>query len=281
MNDHSLPYCVIGDPVQHSISPLLHTLIFHRLGQSSGYEAVHVKPQVLSDFVVSNRWRRPGFNVTMPHKQSILPYLDKLDNLVKRIGAVNTVKQVKGRLIGFNTDVAGFKDALRRFGWESGKAVVIGAGGACRAAITALAGSSPEIVVFDVNQPLAQIVESDFRGFDSIHVTTEPYHKKNLEKHITTASLLINATPVGMWPNTGVSPLLRHDWIQPGMTVFDMVPNPIKTRLLKEAKSRKARTIPGLSMLIGQGLAAQEIWQKSRMPKDMYDFLWTKLNRNG
>ena len=162
MQDNMLSYCVIGDPVQHSLSPMMHMSVFQRLELPFHYEAVHVKPDDLKTFVLSSRRQRPGFNVTIPHKQSILSYLDKIDSLAQHVGAVNTVKNIKGSLVGFNTDVAGFKNTLARFRIESvGKTVILGAGGACRAAVAAICGSSSEVVIFDVNHTLAQTVQSD------------------------------------------------------------------------------------------------------------------------
>ena len=125
-------YCVIGDPIAHSISPEIHAFVFQRLGLKCQYEKVHVRPNDLEAFVKeSKETGRPGFNVTIPHKETVMACLDEIDELASNVGAVNTVANRNGKLTGYNTDVHGCRMALERAGWKTGgKVVLLGAGGA-------------------------------------------------------------------------------------------------------------------------------------------------------
>ena len=137
MGDRSKTYCVIGDPVAHSLSPQIHTLIYQQLNLELKYEKVHVKPDELALFIKNVKAEsRSGFNVTLPYKQTVIDLLDGVDPTAWRVGAVNTVKNDGLRLIGYNTDVAGCRIALGKSGWQpGGKVVILGAGGAARAAV--------------------------------------------------------------------------------------------------------------------------------------------------
>ncbi len=257
-------FCVIGHPIGHTLSPAIHMTVFRSEGVPFRYTAVHVLPEQLPDFIQAARDTGcPGFNVTIPHKETVIPLLDAVDESAKRVGAVNTVKQENGRLKGFNTDVTGLQEALKRGGWTSGELVIlIGAGGGARAAVEAMGLMGvKKLVLFDVLAERAERLASDFKGHHSMEIIPGPFRP-----YLADAGLIINATPVGMWPDTDRSPVDHPEEIQAGTVVFDLVYKPLKTRLMSEAEARGARSISGLGMLISQALAADEIWLGRPMP---------------
>jgi shikimate dehydrogenase len=266
-------YCVIGDPIGHSLSPLIHRFVFRALGAEGTYEAVLVPPAGLPRFVEeARRFRRPGFNVTIPHKQSVIPFLDRLDAAAERVGAVNTVQWSGDGLIGFNTDVHGCRTALRRAGYRPGgrPVLLMGAGGAARAAAEALASLGVKALhVVEIDRPRMDRFKSDIessQGIGIVPLTSEDALQPVLEE----SELIVNATPVGMWPLTDRSPVLDPDRISPSSLVFDMVPNPAETLLLRQAKSRGAGALSGLEMLVAQALAADEIWLGRALPETLH-----------
>jgi shikimate dehydrogenase len=269
-------YCVIGDPIAHSLSPEIHSFVFQKLDVGSHYEKVRVQPKNLEAFVKeSKKTGRPGFNVTIPHKETVMTYLDEIDELASNVGAVNTVANRNGKLIGYNTDVHGCRMALERAGWKTGeKVVLLGAGGAARAVIAGLnLMNVSQVFLFDIVPERCEKLKADFQKFNAAEIITEPLNDAYFQKELTDANLLINATPVGMWPNTKQTPLPDSSWLTPGTAVFDLVPKPIRTKLLKDAESRNIKTIPGISMLIAQALAADEIWLQKKITDDLFDLL--------
>jgi shikimate dehydrogenase len=283
--DPSKTFCVIGDPVGHSLSPLIHRFVFDRLNVQYDYEAVRVAPDDLEAFVAtSRRENRPGFNVTIPHKQTVMRFLDELDPKAEAIGAVNTVVNRSGRLEGYNTDVLGFRDALVRTVWKPGKTVLLGAGGAARAVFSGLVSLGVrDAVLFDLDEARAKALSRDkVRAGIDVSVVGKI---ESLRCALADAALLVNASPVGMWPRTDASPLPDPAWIPGGILVFDLVPNPLKTRLMAEAETRGCRTIPGLVMLIGQALAADILWLDMPMPdnldEDVFDHIAKRMESHG
>lgn len=271
MSSPDRTFCVIGDPIGHSLSPLIHTYVFKELHLPYAYETRHVPKEKLYDFVIQSRKnQRPGFNVTIPHKQNIIPFLDALDPLAKQIGAVNTVDCKNGKWTGYNTDMEGFRMALARTAWkpQKGTVVLLGAGGAARAVIHALKTFEiQEVFLFEIDVSKAEKFQTEFEAELGISIQL----RSSLDKALENTELLINASPVGMWPEVTKTPIEDPNWIPPTCMVFDLVPNPVETRLLQEAKARGAKTIPGLSMLILQALAADEIWLDQKIPETLYD----------
>ncbi len=275
MDDLSRTYCVIGDPIDHSLSPIIHRLIYKVLDLKLHYEAVRVKRDDLKDFINgTKKFWRPGFNVTIPHKERIIDLLDELDPLAKEIGAVNTVRNSNGLLKGYNTDVEGFEYALRRVEWNrNGDVVILGAGGAARAAVYALISKvKGKLFVFNRTPQRAENLARDFSNRGSIEACSMDHDM--LARTLFNSTLLVNATPIGMWPDVDSSPLPSAEMISQDMVVFDMIPNPVFTRLLKQAESKGARVVSGLSMLIFQALGAERIWIGITFPHDIYDRIW-------
>jgi shikimate dehydrogenase len=274
MPDPGRTFCVIGDPIGHTLSPVIHAAVFESLGVPMGYEAVRVPPEMLAAFVENaRRDGRPGFNVTIPHKQAVIPFLDGTHGDAALIGAVNTVSAGDGRLTGYNTDIEGCRAALARGGWEpaSGGVVLLGAGGAARAAVRALSlAGLKALSVFEIDRVRARGLKTGLAASLGIDMEIVP-SSAALEAAVRAAGLLINATPAGMWPLMDASPLPDAGWLPPSCLVFDMVPNPVDTRLLREARLRGCRTVPGIVMLVAQALAADALWLGRSIPEALFE----------
>jgi shikimate dehydrogenase len=264
---------LIGDPVEHTMSPAMHNAAFEKLGLDYIYIPFRVRADELARAVDGMRALNVrGFNVTIPHKVTVIPMLDGLNALAEKIGAVNTVVNNGGELRGYNTDASGFLQALLEQGVEPDekKVVVLGAGGASRAISYILAERDAHLTILnrqlemDWAVELAQMIYHDLNK----EVRVFELSFENLEKVLEEADILINATSVGMSPNSEESPvpapLLKSD-----LVVFDVVYNPIRTRLLKEAGAAGARTICGVDMLAWQGALAFEKWVGQPAPLDL------------
>jgi len=256
---HQERYCIIGNPVEHSLSPLIMNYLFHRYGLNAYYYKARVLENELGEAVQTLRGLRvKGFNVTMPHKKAILRYLSDLDDASYIIKAANTVKNVDGRLIGFNTDWVGVKRSLEFHGLNKiENAVIMGAGGAAAAALYAL-GQMSRGIIYIINRTYENAVgiKHEFRDLRA-EIKPLLLSKENLREAIGDASLLINATPVGMgeWKS-----LVPPEFLKGEIYVMDMVYRPLKTKLLMDAEKAGATTIDGLWMLIIQAAEAFKIW---------------------
>ncbi len=264
---------LIGDPVEHSMSPVMHNAAYEEIGLDYLYVPFRVKPEELGKAIGGMRALNiKGLNVTIPHKVAVIQFMDKLDHLAEKIGAVNTIVNDGGVLTGYNTDGAGFLQALLERGVEpKGKNIVIlGAGGASRALSFTLADRGGHLVILnrllelDWAKELASRISQIFsREVEALELTRE-----NLAGALGKADILVNATSVGMSPNTDATPV-DSDLLRPGLVVFDAVYNPIKTRLLSEAETAGAKTISGLDMLVWQGALAFEKWTGHKAPADL------------
>ena len=250
----SVPYAeVIGDPIAQSKSPLIHNFWLQTLGLAGDYRRAHVKPDDLADFIAERRddpdWR--GCNVTIPHKLAVMDFVDDPGGVRGTIGAMNTlVRQKDGSLIGTNTDAAGFYAPLAELDLEGAPVAVIGAGGAARAVLFALARAGVGYVTILNRSPLKAMGLLATFGLKGEVVA--------LDAPLPPAALLVNSSSLGM---KGQPPLdidlspLAHDAI-----VYDLVYAPLKTGLLAAAESRGLDTVDGLDMLIGQAALAFELF---------------------
>ncbi len=283
MPDLSKSFCVIGDPIEHSLSPEIHHHVFKFLKADFEYTKNHIHPGELNDFVRdAKKNNRPGFNVTIPHKQTIIPFLDEIDTIARKIGAVNTVHLKNGRLKGYNTDIFGFQLGLENAGYriipESG-AVVIGAGGASRAVIAGLDRMGIQAVhLFDIMHERAEDVAADMSDAVQCNIVVGDMENRLLSS-LKTADLIVNATPVGMWPKTDTMPVPAAFKVKQGCILFDLIPKPVDTKFIKEAQAKGAKTIPGLTMLIGQALAADEIWMDYKFSKTAFNEIVEELTQ--
>ncbi len=272
MNDHitgKTKVCgIIGDPVAHSMSPIMHNAAFRASGLDFIYVAFQVSQEDLEKAVSSIRALNiKGVNVTIPHKVAIMPYLDRLDPLAKEIGAVNTVVNEAGQLTGYNTDAPGFLQALlsNEVDPKGKRVIILGAGGAARAISFALAENGAHLTILNRTYDTAHSLAGHLRQKYTDQIQALPLNSENLARMMKGGYLLVNTTSVGMSPNTEdilVEPgLLTRDLI-----ICDIIYHPLKTRLLKEAQRVGAKTIGGLDMLVRQGVLTFEKWtgQKPR-----------------
>ena len=264
---------LIGDPVEHTMSPAMHNAAFKKLGLDYLYIPFRVKPEQLPQAVAGLRALNVrGFNITIPHKVSVIPLLDGLDPLAEKIGAVNTVVNDGGMLWGFNTDAEGFLRALMGCGIEPGSKniVILGAGGASRAISYILAAKGANLTILnrklelDWAEDIARLIHQDLARDVKVGELTP----RRLAIALDGADILVNATSVGMSPAGGKSPVPAK-LLKSSLVVFDIVYNPIMTRLLKEAKDAGARVIGGIDMLAWQGALAFEKWTGRPAPLDL------------
>lgn len=251
-------------PAGHSLSPVMHNAALRELGIPHRYEAVAVPPEGLEAAVAELRNGNVlGANVTVPHKQAVLPLLDSVTPEARRVGAVNTISRLAdGSLQGANTDVGGFTALIASAGvqlkGDNGlKAVVIGAGGAARAAMQALSGHA-RISLLNRTVSRAEELARDF----SDQATVETVTGRADEQLLAGADLIVNTTSVGM-ERGGIDPdesPLDAQLLPDGAVVLDMVYRPARTRLMRDAEARGLRAENGLEMLVQQGAASLRIW---------------------
>ncbi len=264
---------IIGDPVEHSMSPAMHNAAFRELGLDYLYLPFRVKKEDLGKAIEGMRALNiKGLNVTIPHKVAVLQFLDKLDPLAEKIGAVNTIVNDNGVLIGHNTDAAGFLQALLKNGIEPrGKNVVImGAGGASRAISFILADRGAKLVILNrlLELDWAEELAGSLSRTFSREIAALELNKGNLAGVLEKADILVNATSLGMSPDTDETPV-TSDLLRPNLIFVDIVYNPIKTRLLREAEAAGAKTVSGVDMLIWQGAIAFEKWTGRQAPVEL------------
>ncbi|MBI4864086.1 MAG: shikimate dehydrogenase [Candidatus Riflebacteria bacterium] len=259
---------VIGDPVAHSLSPAIHNAAFAASGLDWVYVAFQVAPGRLGDAVMGMRaFGIRGLSVTIPHKVSIIPHLDEVDELARWVGSVNTVVNRDGRLVGHTTDGHGALEALRAEGETvAGKRVLLlGSGGAARAIAFALArdatpGAMEILGIEDAQRD--QLVE-ELGSKTGVPVTGGRLDR--LRPAIEEAQLLIHATPVGMHPREGES-LVPPSLLRPDLPVFDIVYRPLTTRLLRDAEARGSRVVLGVGMFIHQAAVQFRLWTGREPP---------------
>lgn len=268
---------IIGYPIGHSMSPTLYGAAFPVLGVDATYEAWAVEPEKVGEAI--ERYRADdvlGGNVTVPHKQAVMPLLDEVDEIARKIGAVNCIsKDEKGRLIGHNTDMYGYVRSLREAGCNPAgmKVLILGAGGAARSVGFGLAEAGAAMIgVSARNQERAESFAADLRLGASIRtwVGTMGWQDESFVEACQAADLIVNTTPVGMkgTPSVGESPLAA-ELIREGVWLSDLVYNPLETELLKLAVKAGARPIGGLDMLVYQAAESLRFWMGLDAPVEI------------
>jgi shikimate dehydrogenase len=250
---------VIGDPIAHSMSPAMHNDLFELYGIDAVYLPFHVNKGNLEAAVKGMKALGvSGFNVTIPHKTDIIPFLDKVDPLARAIGAVNTVKNENGLLVGYNTDGPGFVKGLEYMAADLGSrsALIIGAGGASRAIYFAMAQAGIERI--DLYNRTAEKAE-ELVASCPYRVESNVIGREAAEKSLADYQLVIQTTSIGMVPDTENLPLLPENLTQ-NTIVSDIIYNPLQTKFLKEAAKRGAAVQNGVGMFVFQGALAFEIW---------------------
>ncbi|MCH8029895.1 MAG: shikimate dehydrogenase [Candidatus Dadabacteria bacterium] len=267
-------YGIFGHPVSHSFSPAMHNAAFEALGLDCVYVAFDVQPKDLEASAGALRTMSvAGINVTVPHKESVIPFLDTVSQEAELVGAVNTVKNDGGVLKGYNTDVGGFLRALKEdIGCEPGgmRVALLGAGGAARAVLTALCmNGAREINVINRTVAKAQGLADEFQNsFEQIVINAHGLaNADSVESCLAGADLLVNCTSAGM---KGVESLaLPLEALGSETLVYDLVYNPLETELVAAARRRGNLAETGLSMLLYQGAESFEIWTGARAPVEV------------
>lgn len=262
---------LIGDPVEHTMSPAMHNAAFQQMGLDYLYITFRVSQEQLPQAVAGLKALNvAGFNVTIPHKVAVIPLLDSIDPLAEKIGAVNTVVNNDGELRGYNTDAEGFLRALQEHGISpQGKNIVIlGAGGAARAIAYILAEKGARLTILNRHQELDWAENIAQLILVELHRDVKVFELGNIAAVLPGANLLVNATSVGMSPAADASPV-PAGLLDKVPAVFDIVYNPLKTKLLKQAAAAGAKTISGIDMLAWQGALAFEKWTGKTAPLDL------------
>ena len=267
---------LIGHPVAHSLSPVIHNNLYRSLGFDMVYHAFDVKPDQVAEAIKGfNALGFMGFNVTVPYKEVVFEIVDHIDSDAQAIGAINTVKIDKGKLIGYNTDGQGFLQSLSQSGFSAygTKVVLLGAGGSARAIGVAIAGEKPESVT---------IVNRTFQRAEDLADIINQYKNQKLVRTAKSipndADIIINTTNLGMWPSTKGNPLQGYT-LNKQTFVCDIVYNPRETAMLQYAISKSCKTMGGLGMLIGQGLRAVEIWLDQSLPSSAWQIMTNAANQ--
>lgn len=255
-------YCLIGNPIDKSLSPIIHNEIFKILGKNSIYLAFNVEESKLKDVIEGLKAINvEGFNVTIPYKKEIIKYLDDLYPEAKTLGAVNTVKNQNGKLIGFNTDGDGFFETLvdNEIDITDKNVLLLGAGGAAYAiAITLSKKGIGSIHIANRTREKAISLEKEIKKVNSNLLTaTGDLKLDNINKKAI--DIIINATSIGMYPMENLSPIELNGFKE-NIVVYDIVYKPRESKLIKDAKSRGYKTINGISMLLKQAILSQKVW---------------------
>lgn len=271
ISDETRLTALIGSPVRQSLSPKIHNTAFAKMGLNYLYLSFDVKGHELTGTVEAmKKLNFRGFNVTMPHKQEIIEDLDDISQEAKLIGAVNTVVNEGGRLIGYNTDGRGYSQSLRAEGVsiKDKSFAIAGAGGAARSIAIQLAlEGAKEIILLnrtmESGQRLGQIISNSIAN---VKVKVKPLQEEYIRLAINRADVLINSTPLGMEGMKDRSIIDGIDLLDPNLVVSDLIYNPSETKLLKEARAKGCKSLNGLGMLLGQAAIAFELWTGQSMP---------------
>lgn len=261
---------VIGHPIAHSLSPAMQNAGIQAAGLDYAYIAMPVQPEKLSCAVEGLRALGfCGFNVTIPHKQAVMAYLDEIQADARLIGAVNTVAIKDGKLIGYNTDMTGFIQAMKDRGFQpAGKnALLLGAGGAARAIICGLLKEGVKSLTIAVrNVVKAQNVAGCFA--DAMDIEVLDWHSQEFKAALARTQLLINSTPLGMAPKVDAMPPVDWTLVSEDAFVYDIIYTPAETLFLRTAREHGCNVLNGEAMLVGQGREAFRIWTGKELPKE-------------
>ncbi len=266
---------IFGHPVEHSMSPAMHNAAFQALELDYAYVPFRVAPERLQEAVKSvAALNLRGVNVTIPHKQQVMAWLDEVSEQAKLIGAVNTIVNNAGHLVGHNTDGAGFVRSLKeaKVGITGANVIIIGAGGAARAVAVALGLAGAAKVQFLVREAdmasarnLCDVLVSNTRAkADVLKIGNERKVVSATEQNI-----IINSTPLGMYPAVAGEPPFAINLLPPSSVVCDLVYNPQQTTFLKNAANRGLQTVSGKGMLLHQGTIAFELWTGQQAPVEV------------
>ncbi|AMY04642.1 shikimate dehydrogenase [Staphylococcus condimenti] len=247
-----MKFAVIGHPIKHSLSPIMHQANFDASARTDTYEALNIPPKhfhLIKEIMAEKEI--DGFNITIPHKERIIPYLDEMDAHAKTIGAINTVKIVDGKWVGYNTDGIGYVKGLKRVypQLKDARILLIGAGGASKG----LAAALNEIAEHSLS-----VANRTMSRFDNWDLKVNTLSLQEAEKQLGDFDIVINTTPAGMSDNQDV--VISLDHLAPDTLVSDIVYIPYKTPILKLAEAKGNRIYNGLDMFVNQGAESFKIW---------------------
>lgn len=269
---------VVANPIKHSISPFIHNSAFKDTNTNGVYVAWEIESSELAETVANiRRYQMFGINLSMPYKEQVIPYLDQLSEEARLIGAVNTVVNRDGTLIGYNTDGKGFFKSLPSFKISGKRLVLLGAGGAAKAILVqAILDGVSQVSVFvrsasmNKTRPYLEKLQIE-TGFKVDIFSLEDV--QNLQENIEQGDLLVNATSVGMDGKS--SPVPTNITLSAGLLVADVIYQPFETPFLKWAKNQGNQAVNGLGMLLYQAAEAFELWTEKEMPTDE---IWQSLS---
>ncbi|MGD0422150.1 MAG: shikimate dehydrogenase [Candidatus Bathyarchaeia archaeon] len=258
-------YGIIGDPVDHSISPIFQNAAFRKTGLDGVYVAFQVKSRYLKSAVTSMKALGiSGFSVTIPHKIRVMQYCDTLDKEASVIGSVNTIVNRKGSLKGFSTDGRGALQSVGIARLRGSSVLLLGAGGAARAIAHTFAPEVRRISIMNRTISNAQQLERALRRRYQCQVSSAPLTEAKMKELVENAELIVNASSMGM--NGKNDPPIRKAWLNPSQTVLDIVYAPRVTTLLRNAQRAGARRIDGFGMLLSQGALSFKLWTGKSAP---------------
>lgn len=274
-------YCLIGNPVEKSLSPLIHNYSFKKNNIDGVYLTFKIEEDNIKNFIDTVRTLDiKGFNVTIPHKVKIMEYLDEIEENAKKLGAVNTVKNIDGKLIGYNTDGLGYIKMIKEKNVSiiDSNILILGAGGAARGIIFSLLKEKPKkILILNRTLSKAEDIKKELENKNTkIEIDILDNEKLDLKEY----SLVINCTAVGMEPKIEETPI-EVERLSKEAVVTDIIYKPLETKLLKESKKQGNKVIGGIGMLINQGLLSEEIWTGTNIDsEEIINYIKEKIVSN-
>ena len=271
---------LIGNPVEHTMSPAIHNTLAGAMGQNLVYVPFHVQPELVGKAVEgAYALNLLGCNVTVPYKSQVIPYLKEIDPLAERIGAVNTLVRTEGGFKGYNTDMPGLARALKADGIETAgeRVLILGAGGVARAVAFMLAETASEILIMNRTVEKAREIAEEVNAAAGSKIagalSVSDYGKLSAGRRY----LAIQATNVGMFPRVEEAVIEERDLYKRIHTGYDLIFNPVRTRFMELTREAGGRACNGLKMLLYQGVIAYELWTGTRVTKDMEEQAYRAL----
>lgn len=273
---------LIGNPVEHTMSPAIHNTLAGAMGQNLVYVPFHVQPELVGKAVEgAYALNLLGCNVTVPYKSQVIPYLKEIDPLAERIGAVNTLVRTEGGFKGYNTDMPGLARALKAGGIETAgeKVLILGAGGVARAVAFMLAETASEILIMNRTVEKAREIADEVNAAAGSKIagalSVSDYGKLSAGRRY----LAIQATNVGMFPRVDEAVIEDRDFYKRIHTGYDLIFNPVRTRFMELTREAGGKACNGLKMLLYQGVIAYELWTGTRVTKDMEEQAYRALKQ--
>lgn len=260
---------LFGNPVAHSLSPLLHNYTLQMMGLNYVYLPFAIPAGEIKEAVNAIRSLNfRGVNVTIPYKEAVIPYLDDISPEAEACGAVNVISNEDGCLRGYNTDGTGFTAALREEGVAiQGQTVFVGAGGAARSLAWALVNEGiTQLDFMDVNLEKAEALAASLAVPAGVTLAAHSMSNDKFAQLAASSNIVINCSPVGMYPHITQSPVAALDMLQPGTVVCDIIYNPLNTKFLALGQARGLKTVNGLAMFVHQAALSLEIWLGIKPP---------------